>query len=78
MACLHRLNVRDQGLRQEDAKNLKPKPGEAVSVGAQQERAGTEGKVHGGAGTAHQPRARSAETSDAAQREKQDTHTSKK
>ena len=34
MACLHRLNVRDQGLRQEDAKYLKPKPAEPISGGA--------------------------------------------
>lgn len=28
MACLHRLNVRDQGLRQEDAKNLQQGDGD--------------------------------------------------
>lgn len=44
MACLHRLNVRDQGLRQEDAKNLKPKPGQAVSGGAR--RRGARGSLH--------------------------------
>lgn len=45
MACLHGLNVRDQGLRQEDAKYLKAKPAEAVSGGARWGRAGAEGKA---------------------------------
>lgn len=48
VACLHCLNVRDQGPRQENAKYLTTKPAEAAAVSI-----GAEGEV--GQGTPHFP-----------------------
>lgn len=69
MALLHCLNVRDQGLRQEDAKYLKAKPAETVSVGSRREQVGAEGKVARGPCTAHQSHTHDVDTQDAAEKE---------